>query len=81
MLQSTVTAKGQTTLPRLVREALSVGPGDRVRYIVDDNGVRLVKAQPVARPAGMLKHHGTVVTLEAMDEAIASAAADRYTER
>ena len=34
MLESTVTAEGQTTLPTRVRNALSIKPGDRVRYII-----------------------------------------------
>ncbi|MDE0137493.1 MAG: AbrB/MazE/SpoVT family DNA-binding domain-containing protein [bacterium] len=34
MIESTITSKGQTTLPKAVREALSVHPGDRVRVAV-----------------------------------------------
>jgi len=32
MIESGITSKGQTTLPKPVREALGVGAGDRVRY-------------------------------------------------
>ena len=38
MVESAVTSKGQTTLPKAVREALGIGPGDRVRYVILDNG-------------------------------------------
>ena len=34
MVESTITSRGQTTLPKSVREALGVKPGDRVRYVV-----------------------------------------------
>jgi antitoxin PrlF len=35
---ATVTAKGQTTLPKAVRQALSVGPGDKIAYEIDPAG-------------------------------------------
>ena len=38
MLESGITYKGQTTLPKAVREALAVKAGDRVRYVVVDEG-------------------------------------------
>ena len=47
MVESAVTSKGQTTLPKVVREALGVVPGDHVRYVIfDNNEVRLI---PVRR--------------------------------
>ncbi len=39
---STVTTKGQVTLPVEVREHLGVNPGDRITFIVDDAGAILV---------------------------------------
>jgi AbrB family looped-hinge helix DNA binding protein len=32
MLHSTVTSKGQTTIPGKIREALGIHPGDRLEY-------------------------------------------------
>ena len=40
MVESTITSKGQTTLPKPVREALGVKPGDRVRYLIIGDEVR-----------------------------------------
>ena len=40
---SKVSVKSQTVLPREVRERLHVGPGDRLRYVLDEKGVRLEK--------------------------------------
>ncbi len=78
MRESTVTSKGQTTLPRDVRAALGLSPGDRVRYVILDGEVRLLKARPVSDLAGLLRRPGAKpVSLEAMDEAIATAAADK----
>lgn len=77
MQESTVTQKGQTTLPKSVRVALGLQPGDRVRYLVLDNGeVRLLKLRPVAELAGRLRHDGSAVTLDQMGAAIANGAAD-----
>lgn len=72
--ESTITSKGQTTLPRRVRECLSLQPGDRVRYIIDDDSVRVVAVRPVSDLFGMLQFDGPAVTLEEMDEAIAKGA-------
>jgi antitoxin PrlF len=38
---STVTAKGQTTVPKAVRQALGVEPGGRIAFRVTENGVTL----------------------------------------
>jgi antitoxin PrlF len=35
MIQSRITSKAQTTLPRAVRDALGIGPGDRVVWEVE----------------------------------------------
>lgn len=75
MPESTVTAKGQTTLPREVRAALHLQAGDKLRYIVVDGEVRLLKARPVLDLEGALKRSGTeAVSLDQMDEAIAAGA-------
>lgn len=72
MQESTVTSKGQTTLPKDVRAALGLHPGDRVRYMILDGGeVRLVRSRPVAELQGMLRDKASrTVSLEEMDEAI-----------
>lgn len=76
MQESTVTTKGQTTLPKDVRAALQLNPGDRVRYMILDGGeVRLVRSRPVMQLAGLLKDRtDKQASLEDMDEAIAKGA-------
>jgi AbrB family looped-hinge helix DNA binding protein len=44
---SKVTSKGQTTLPREVREALSLKPGDRVVYEIEGDVVAIRKLTPI----------------------------------
>lgn len=76
MQESTVTTKGQTTLPKDVRAALQLNPGDRVRYMILDGGeVRLVRSRPVMQLSGLLKDRtDRRASLEDMDEAIAKGA-------
>ena len=71
MVQSAITSKGQTTLPKSVRQALGVKTGDRVRYVILDNEVRILPVRPIGRLFGALKHDGPPVTLENMERAIA----------
>ena len=74
MIESSITSKGQTTLPKAVREALSVEAGDRVRYIVEDDEVRIRKVKPIDRLFGALKYDGPPVSLQEMERAIAEGA-------
>ena len=73
-VESTIASKGRTTLPRAAREALGVGPGDRVRYFIPDDDVRILPVRPVARLFGILKYDGPPVTLKDMERAIAEGA-------
>lgn len=70
MYESTVTAKGQTTLPKDVRDLLGLGPGDRIRYLVTGDTVRILRPRKAMSLCGVLKHEGPPVTLEAMDAAV-----------
>ena len=76
MVQSAITSKGQTTLPKSVREALGVRAGDRVRYVILDNEVRILPVRPIGRLFGALKHDGPPVTLEGMERAVAEGACE-----
>lgn len=43
---SNISVKSQTVLPAEVRERLAIGPGDRLRYRISPDGVRIDKAPP-----------------------------------
>jgi AbrB family looped-hinge helix DNA binding protein len=78
MQESTITSKGQTTLPKEVRKALGLQPGDRVRYVILNGEVRILKVRSIAELAGMLARPGRpALSLEGMDAAIAAGAAAR----
>ncbi|TAJ24154.1 MAG: AbrB/MazE/SpoVT family DNA-binding domain-containing protein [Nitrospirae bacterium] len=72
MSTSTVTSKGQTTIPKKIRERLNLHPGDRLEFIVDEDGRVMVLPATVdaADLAGILKTPSKPVTVEAMNQAI-----------
>ena len=74
MIESSITKKGQTTLPKPVRERLGVQAGDRGRYVISNGEVRILAVRPISRLFGMLQRNGPAVTLEEMEQAIADGA-------
>ncbi len=75
MHESTITAKGQTTLPKDVRSLLNVKPGDKVCYLLLDGEVRILKARPLSSLKGMLKSDDQrPASLAEMEEAISKGA-------
>ncbi|MCC7352828.1 MAG: type II toxin-antitoxin system PrlF family antitoxin [Anaerolineae bacterium] len=66
---STITSKGQVTIPVEVRRLLGVEPHDKIAFVLDEGGVRLSRTgSVVARTAGMLKSHKPLLTAEELRE-------------
>ena len=78
MIESRITIKGQTTLPKAVRDSLAVKAGDKVRYVIVDEGVLIIPVRPTSRLFRSLKYDGPPVSLEAMDSAAAEGAIERW---
>ena len=76
MFESRITIKGQTTLPKPVRYSLEVKPGDKVRYVILDEGVLMMPVRPTSRLFGTLKYYGPAVSLEEMERGIAQGATE-----
>lgn len=76
MPKSTLTSKGQITLPKAVRETLAVHPGDRLAFRIHDDGTVTVEAETVDLRAlrGTIRTGVRGVTVEAMNETIRRAA-------
>jgi len=67
-MMTSVTAKGQTTVPREVRERLKLKPGAKIKWFFDAHGgVVILPVQPVSTLKGLLKYSGPPVSLEDMD--------------
>jgi|PlaIllAssembly_1097288.scaffolds.fasta_scaffold3385805_1 antitoxin PrlF len=80
MAIATLTSKGQTTLPREIRERLRLEPGDQLHFTLLPNGtvVMRVKKRDIATLAGMLRTPGRrPVSVARMNEAVAEAAVGR----
>ncbi|MCY4128896.1 MAG: type II toxin-antitoxin system PrlF family antitoxin [Gammaproteobacteria bacterium] len=76
MIESTLTARGRTTIPKAVRVKLNLQEGDRIRYELEADGVRLIPMKPVSRLAGFLKYNGEPKTLDDMEQGIKSGATE-----
>lgn len=77
MPTATITSKGQVTLPQEVRDHLHVREGDRLEFVIDQEGD--VRVRPVTGSVeelfGMLRRPGAPLrALEEIDEGIATLA-------
>jgi len=75
-MQTTVTSKGQVTIPKMVRDRLDLNPGDKVEFVLEENGtVRLIPVRVSAqRLTGTVPKSEQVETLYGIEMAIAKAA-------
>jgi antitoxin PrlF len=85
MSASTLTSKGQVTIPKEVRERLGLKEGDRLVFRFDNEGNLLVRPEarsPLGRLPGLLHHLAgeRPVTVEEMNEAVKRRAAKRFRE-
>ena len=74
-MQTTVTSKGQVTVPKAIRDQLHLRPGDKLDFLLEENGGLRVErvTESVTALRGMLPKPQRMVTLVEMDEAIAAA--------
>jgi antitoxin PrlF len=79
MATSTVTSKGQITIPAQVRVALGLEAGSRVEFVEVEKGQYLMIAatDDVQSLKGMLRKPRSPVSIELMNEVIAERGAGR----
>lgn len=72
MSTSTLTSKGQATIPSDVRKRLNLHPGDLPEFVIDQDGRVLVLPAGVdaSELAGMLKRPAKTVTVAEMSQVI-----------
>lgn len=78
MHASTLTTKGQVTIPKRVREILKLDTGDRVEFIMNDDGTVIIEPikNDVLRLKGMIAEPKKSVSLEDMKKAITEKGAE-----
>jgi AbrB family looped-hinge helix DNA binding protein len=80
MSEARMTSKGQITVPKAVRVKLNLKAGDRVLFIVEDDGaVRMWAAnKDISSLRGILPPPKRKATIEEIEASIAKAAVARY---
>jgi len=69
-MRSSITAKGQTTVPKEVRDFLKLKSGSGIKWFFHPLGhVEIRPILPVSALRGMLKYSGPPVSIEDMDPA------------
>jgi AbrB family looped-hinge helix DNA binding protein len=78
-MAATLTSKGQITIPKAVRDRLNLRSGDRVDFVVEQDGtVRMVPLTASVRELkALVPRPKRKLSLDDMDEAIARGAAKR----
>lgn len=82
MYASTITSKGQTTIPKEIRELLKLNSGDRLEFIVESDGRVCIYPLnvDVRSLSGILhKKGGKPVVISEMDTAISEAVVEEFT--
>jgi len=77
---STLTSKGQTTIPKQVREHLKIVPGDKLDFVIESEGRVVIRPAKldVRELKGLLKRRGgKVLSIEEMNAAIARGASGK----
>ena len=72
MLSSSVTAKGQVTIPAELRERFGIKPGDRVGFVEEGERIVLQRQETAIEAVVGIVKASRGVTLEQMDAAIAA---------
>jgi len=81
-MESVITTKGQATIPKAIREHLRLKPGDRVKFFVHPDGsVVLLPKRSATILRGIIKSRRRPVTVEEMNDAVASGAAEGVRRR
>ena len=82
---TTLTSKGQVTIPKPIRDRLGLKTGDALDFRFAEDGTLVVSPQsdsPLGRLPGLLRHlvPEQPVSIQAMKEAVRQRAGEKYRE-
>lgn len=78
---SVATSKGQTTIPKAVRDAVGITDGTKLDWVLEDGVLKVTaKTRNIADYAGFLgpASNGRTATIEQMNDAIGEAVSERF---
>jgi len=69
---TTLTSKGQITVPKAIRDRLRLKPGDKIEFVIDsDNHCQIIpQSTSVKALKGLLGPAPRIISIEEMDSAI-----------
>lgn len=81
MALTTLTTKGQVTIPKKIRESLKLHTGDKIEIILTENREAIIR--PITKKVDDLfcklhKPDRKAVSIEAMDDAISNRMKDKF---
>ena len=78
-MEAAITSKGQTTIPKSIRQHLGLKAGDKVKFFLHPDGtVVLLPKVPVSSLRGILPRQAGTSTLDEISDAPAAGAVDRF---
>lgn len=80
-MEATLSSKGQATIPKAVRERLSLKPGDRFKFFFHPDGVIILPKISTSRLKGIVPKPAWPVSLEDIDAGIKAGATERFKHR
>ncbi len=78
MMEATLSSKGQTTIPKAVRERLQIKPGDRFKFFFHPDGVIILPRIPTKRLKGSVPGLPHPVSAKQIEKAIEEGATGRF---
>lgn len=77
-MESSVTSKGQTTIPKEIRERWGLKAGDKVRFFFHPSGhLAVLPVRPISELRGVAKGRAKTLAIEDMDRAVTEAVTER----
>ena len=74
-MESALSIKGQTTIPKAIREHLHLAPGDRIKFFMHPDGsVVILPKLPASSLKGMARSSRGHASLDEMETAVGEAA-------